>query len=97
MKVLELLTPATWTQGCAARTADGTPTLWNDPAAVRWDLLGAIYHCYPVAQGREVELRCIEKLFGRGKRKLGQCLSVWGDDLRRTYAEVIRVVAELGI
>ena len=96
MKVCELITPATWTQGCAARTADGTPTLWNDPAAVKWDLLGAIYHCYPIGQAREVELRVIQKLFGC-KRKLGQCLSVWGDDCRRTYAEVIRVVADLGI
>jgi hypothetical protein len=71
--------------------------VFSDPAAVQWDLLGAIYHCYPISQAREVELRVIAKLFGSGKRRLGQCLSVWGDDCRRTYAEVIRVVAELGI
>lgn len=37
--------PENWTQGMAARIADGTPTYSADPRATCWCLVGAAFKC----------------------------------------------------
>lgn len=91
MKVRELFSDESkWKQGVGSTNSAGEKVPYDDPTAVCWCLLGAIYHCYSVTKGRLVEERLMTRLFGNGKRKLGDCLSVWND--RHTFAEVKRLV-----
>ncbi len=100
MKVSELFSHwRAWTQGVPARDADGNRVEPRDERAVKWDLLGAIAKCYPPAEAHDVEMRVRHHLFQRkdGKLKLGDCLSLWNDNIDRTFKDVIRVVRALDI
>lgn len=98
MKICELLTgPEKWSQNIVAVNAEGKSVGYRNPSACRWCLLGAIYCCYSIPEGRAIESRIKDRLFGGRKRKLGDCLSVWNDAPDRTYRDIKKLITELDI
>lgn len=96
-KVRELLTESRWCKGFAAVNKHGDQVTLYARNAVRRCLIGWIEYCYELKEAKEIQVRVKNRLFGTGKRKLGQCLSVWNDSPQRKFAEVKALVEELDI
>lgn len=90
MKIKELLRePKNWTQGEAARDADGHRVTANSPSAVCFCIIGAASKCY----GFGNHYKIVDDLFW----ELGMRPSAWNDNRDRTHAEVLALVEKLDI
>lgn len=110
MKAFELLSePRSWTQSAYARDAAGealvfpglepqevtqAPAAAVSKRAVCWDILGAIYRCYPVAERPKMTARIAAHLQGEPPRR---SVCEFNDDPRRTHAEVIALLKKLDV
>jgi hypothetical protein len=102
MKAWELLdSPEKWTQGTSARNVFGQPVPSTDPSAVCWCASGAIGCCYPTAYQPSgtfpIHARLANYLAKQPYRPESGTISLWNDDPRRTYEEVVAVLKELDI
>ena len=94
-RIRELLSePARWTQGVAARRADGTPCRYGVGEPVSWCLTGAYEHTCPERINGDAHLDAGHYLRDAIAQQPGRdCQMVpWNDAPKRKHAEVLAVI-----
>jgi hypothetical protein len=92
----ELLTPKKrWTKEVYARSAQRTPTAARAPDAVKFCLVGAVYHCSEDAQARHTACRLLARAINEHLPPHGATadnLTMFNDAGTTTHADVVAVV-----
>ena len=92
VKVHELLSsPDSWTKYVMARNNDYYTVQPNSTEAVRWCILGAIYHCYG-GRTNDAGILAVIKI----SQTVG-VISTWNDAPDRTYEDVRDLCLKLDI
>ncbi len=78
-----------WTQGVAARRADGEAVNSDDKKACAYCLMGALWSLNGIAKGLAVELALIQTLRGDG---VAGSLPAYNDAVGRTQGEILALV-----
>ena len=81
-----------WCQGAEALNARGARVSANNPAAVRWCMLGAVVYCYGPGTTYEYHVARIRKAINRAGS-----LGAWNDARGRTYEQVVDLLKRLDI
>ncbi len=92
MKAWQLIQrPENWCRHASARAAAGNAVNSDDPTAVQWCAVGAIWRIYGynTTEGTEVTMR-----LGRNLKNCGS-IGHWNDT--SDHAEIVRVLRELDI
>lgn len=91
-KVKDILRKDNWIKGFWAMDSYGRKVSANNDKAVKFDLEGAIMHCYKGGELTDALARAICRLGGHINSVI-----VWNDDPDRTWADVERLIYELDI
>lgn len=85
-----------WCQGyCTAKDANDRPCYWNEAQATRWDLVGALFMCYPDKKKRLVARQKIEdRLHEMG---WDNSLGMWNDVDGRKFQDIIKLCKSLNV
>jgi len=89
MKAYELLAdPANWTKGSYALDAEGHHVTTDDPSAVCFCTVGAIFRCYGHNDNNA---------YAKVQEACGGNIAAWNDRPYRTHAEVIDLLRQLDV
>jgi hypothetical protein len=95
-KVWKLLeSPAHWCQGVEARTIEGSVCEPGDSRAHKFCIAGAIQRIYTDPEQR----KCVRRLIQSELRMKGgnEDICDWNDERGRTHAEVVSLLADIGV
>ncbi len=96
MKPSQLLSKrGAWVQGVMAKDANNRGVGPENKDAIKFCVLGAIYHCYP--KYSVTRTRAIRKLREAIGHLTNFGIAVWNDDHRRTKREVIAALKKAGL
>lgn len=96
-KVKDLLTSSRkWTKGTLARDNQGHPVSTGSKAAVRFCLVGAIFHIYWTYEKANKAISKLERLLEKLLHEK-RCIGAWNDDPKTKFKDVKELVEKANV